>query len=82
MWDTFSPHLSSGGSEESTESAVFQLDEDLRAVGSSLAAFPSIPQISHLRTNAPKNAQSPEFAAGPQKVYADTHTPDLTMSRK
>ena len=82
MWNTFSPHLSAEVSEEAIEVAVFQPDEDLRAVGSSLAAFPSVPKISHFRTNAPEKAQSPEFAAGPQKVFAYTHTPYLTMSRQ
>ena len=81
MWDTFSPLRSTGGSEEAIEVAVFQLDEVLRAVGSSIAALPAVPKISHLRMNAPKNALSPEFATWPQKDFADTHTPYLTMRR-
>ena len=80
-WGTFAQHLAEGGSDEAIDKAVFRLSEDLRAVGSPLAAFPSLPKLSHERMNPQNGAQFPEFETGPKKVIADTHIPLLNAEK-
>ena len=75
MWGTFAQHLAEDGSDEAIDKSLFQLNEDLRSVGSSLAVFPSLPQLSHERLKRQDGAQSSEFETAPQKVFADTHIP-------
>ena len=82
MWDVFCQHLADGSSDDAIERATLQLNEDLRALGSSLAAFPSLPQLSDEQLKPKNTAHALEFATGPQKAYADTHIPLLNAEQK
>ena len=81
MWGVFCQHLADGRSDDAIERATLQLNEDLRALGSSLAASTPLPQLSGEQLKPRNTAQSLEFATGPQKAYADTHIPLLNTEK-
>ena len=81
IWDVYCQHLADGGPDDAIEEAALQLNDDLRALCSSIAVSPPIPQLSDEQLKPRRAAHSLEFATGPEKAFADTHIPLLNSEQ-
>ena len=82
MWDSFYLQIEEAGAADSFSTTVVQIDEDLRAAWSSLASFPTLPQISQIHCRILKSDGMPLFETSPHRKFAEKNAPKLNEEQK